>query len=175
MLENPQRCNANICLCYEWQAESGRPLSMTIHRKVMAVFQRLCLLLRFVHIMNRMLTTWRHVRQIDRQTDRKTNISPKLCAARTLLLDWLTFNSIYTLPAAAKKLRMIHSFGYLLMLQSLRPVLPNLPYHFSTFHPEYPSVLSQFCLFILEDVFHFVFHPLSWDSLLVKSRSRWHM
>ena len=27
----------------------------------------------------------------------------------------------------------------------LRPVLPNLPYHVSTFHLEYPTVLSRFC------------------------------
>ena len=37
-------------------------------------------------------------------------------------------------------------FGDLLMLQLLRPVLPNLPYLFSTFHLEYPSVLSRFCI-----------------------------
>ena len=35
----------------------------------------------------------------------------------------------------------------LLMLQLLRPVLPNLPCLFSTFHLEYSSVLSRFCLY----------------------------
>ena len=35
--------------------------------------------------------------------------------------------------------------GDLLMLQLLRPVLPNLPYLFSTFHFKYPLVLSRFC------------------------------
>ena len=43
----------------------------------------------------------------------------------------------------------IPPFGDLLMLQLLRPVVPNLPYLFSTFHLEYPSVLSQFCLWYL--------------------------
>ena len=37
------------------------------------------------------------------------------------------------------------SFWDLLMLQLLRPVFPNLPCLFSTFHLEYPSVLSRFC------------------------------
>ena len=36
-------------------------------------------------------------------------------------------------------------FGNLLMLQLLRPVLPNLPCLYSNFHLEYPSVLSRFC------------------------------
>ena len=36
-------------------------------------------------------------------------------------------------------------FGDLLMLQLLRPVLPNLSYLFSTLNLEYPSVLSRFC------------------------------
>ena len=36
--------------------------------------------------------------------------------------------------------------GDLLMLQLLRLVLPNLPYLFSTFHLEYPSVLTRFAL-----------------------------
>ena len=37
-------------------------------------------------------------------------------------------------------------FGDLLMLQLLRPVWLNLPYRFSTFHLEYPSVHSRFSL-----------------------------
>ena len=36
----------------------------------------------------------------------------------------------------------------LLMLQLLRPVFPNLPCLFSTFHLEYPSVLSRFVFFL---------------------------
>ena len=43
----------------------------------------------------------------------------------------------------------VSSFGDLLMLQLLRPVLPNLPYLFSTFHPEYPLVLSLFSILLL--------------------------
>ena len=35
------------------------------------------------------------------------------------------------------------------MLELLRPVLPNLPYLFSTFHLEYPTVLSRFCLYTI--------------------------
>ena len=35
-------------------------------------------------------------------------------------------------------------FGDVLMLQLLRPLLKNLPFLFSTFHLEYPSVLSRF-------------------------------
>ena len=34
----------------------------------------------------------------------------------------------------------------LLMLQLLRPNSSNLPYLYSTFHLEYPLVLSRFCL-----------------------------
>ena len=37
-------------------------------------------------------------------------------------------------------------FGDLLMLQLLRLILPNLPYLFSTFHLEYPSVLTRLAL-----------------------------
>ena len=36
-------------------------------------------------------------------------------------------------------------FGNLLMLQLLRQVFPNLPFLFSIFYLEYPSVLSRFC------------------------------
>ena len=36
------------------------------------------------------------------------------------------------------------------MLQLVRPVLPNLPYLFLTFHLEYPSVLSRFCSLVSE-------------------------
>ena len=38
------------------------------------------------------------------------------------------------------------AFSDLLMLQLLRPVLPNLPCLFSTFHLEYISVPTRFCL-----------------------------
>ena len=37
-------------------------------------------------------------------------------------------------------------FWDLLMLQLLRPNSSNLPYLYSTFHLEYPLVLSRFCL-----------------------------
>ena len=37
------------------------------------------------------------------------------------------------------------TFWDLFMLQLLRPVFPNLPCHFSTFHRRYPSALPQFC------------------------------
>ena len=50
------------------------------------------------------------------------------------------------------------TFSILLMLQLLRPVFPNLPLSFPTFHLEYPSLLSRFC-FILIDKPNFV--PLS--------------
>ena len=40
-------------------------------------------------------------------------------------------------------------FWDLLMLQLLRPNSSNLPYLYSTFHLEYPLVLSRFCLVIL--------------------------
>ena len=36
-------------------------------------------------------------------------------------------------------------FWDLLMLQLMRPAFPKLPYLFSTFHLEYPSVLSRLC------------------------------
>ena len=36
-------------------------------------------------------------------------------------------------------------FWDLLMLHLLRPIFSNLTCLFKTFHPEYPSVLSQFC------------------------------
>ena len=39
-------------------------------------------------------------------------------------------------------------FWDLLMLQLLRPNSSNLPCLYSTFHLEYPLVLSRFCLFI---------------------------
>ena len=40
-------------------------------------------------------------------------------------------------------------FWDLLMLQLLRPAFPNLSCLFSTFHLEYPSVLSRFCCLYL--------------------------
>ena len=48
-------------------------------------------------------------------------------------------------------------FWDLLMLQLLRPNSSNLPCLYSTFHLEYPLVLSRFCLMI----WHF---PKSWPS-----------
>ena len=39
-------------------------------------------------------------------------------------------------------------FWDLLMLQFMRPNFPNLPWLYLTFHLEYPSVLSRFCLSI---------------------------
>ena len=39
----------------------------------------------------------------------------------------------------------VSTFGYLLTLQLLRPVFPNLPCLFLTFYLEYPSVLSRYC------------------------------
>ena len=44
-------------------------------------------------------------------------------------------------------------FGDLLMLQLLTLVLPNLPYLFSTFRLEYPSVPSWFCFQLLHKTY----------------------
>ena len=41
------------------------------------------------------------------------------------------------------------SFWDLLMLQLLRPNSSNLPCLYSTFHLEYPLVLSRFCFFVV--------------------------
>ena len=58
------------------------------------------------------------------------------------------------------------SFWDLLMLQLLRPNSSNFPCLYSTFHLEYPLVLSRFCLLImilfLEILFHMsIYHMIS--------------
>ena len=45
-------------------------------------------------------------------------------------------------------------FWDLLMLQLLRPNSSNLPCLYSTFHLEYPLVLSQFCFTIYRNISH---------------------
>ena len=57
-------------------------------------------------------------------------------------------------------------FWYLLILQLLRPVLPNLPCLFATCHIEYPSVLSRFCILLCTSLFCFVSHDNN-------TRTRW--
>ena len=62
-------------------------------------------------------------------------------------------------------------FWNLLMLQLLRPNSSNLPCLYSTFHLEYPLVLSRFCLeyffsYILDKCFHFEFSLSSCPSQL---------
>ena len=47
--------------------------------------------------------------------------------------------------------------------QLLRPDSSNLPCHYSTFHLEYPLVLSRFCLYYLNNVLNKVL--MSWEFL----------
>ena len=60
-----------------------------------------------------------------------------------ILLPWYL---TWPLPKYNRFPYSIGDFGDLLMLQLLRPDLPNLPCLFSTFYLQYPSVLSRFSL-----------------------------
>ena len=59
-------------------------------------------------------------------------------------------------------------FWDLLMLQLLRPGSSSLPCLYSTFHLEYPLVLSRFCY--LEHVSSFIFNSLNWFCNLANIR-----